>query len=261
MSAGAPLRFLFPPSLGDPKARARAELLGDALTKRLERDFSVEIAPSYEALEREITGATAGLAWAPPIVCARSLSAVRVVLRAVRGGRSTFRAAMVCRASDPLDARSLRGKRAAWVDPMSTSGYALALAWMRSVGVDPDRTLSAQRFHGSFRAALLAVVEHEADVSSIFVHRDELEGALATLTELLGPLAGSLAPFALTPESPTDAILVTKRVGATVAEQLARALLPSRRGSLLPLLRDVCSADGFALEDVGAEIGAARAKR
>jgi len=246
---GGRIRFLFPPSLGDLKARARAELLGDAMRKRLGQDFSVEVAPSYEALEREISAATADLAWAPPVVCARTRPAVRVVLRAVRGGRSTFRAAMVARTGETLDARSLRGKRAAWVDPMSTSGYALAIAWMRSRGVDPDRTLSAQRFYGSFRAALLAVVAREADVSSIFVHRDDLESARATLEEMLGPKAGSLSAFALTPESPTDAIVITNRVAPAVAEQLARALLPSRRGSLLPLLLDVCSADGFVLED------------
>lgn len=246
------MRFLFPPSLGDLKARARAELLGDALRKRLKMDFSVEIAPSYEALEREISGAAVDIAWAPPVVCTRSRAATRVVLRAVRGGRSTFRAAMVARTGEKLDAASLRGKRAAWVDPMSTSGYALAVAWMRSAGVDPDRTLSSQRFLGSFRAALLAVVEREADVSSIFVHRDDLDSAHATLSEMLGPMAKSLSAFALTPESPTDAIVITNRVAPAVAEQLARALLPSRRGSLLPLLLDVCSADGFVLEDATA---------
>jgi len=246
------MRFLFPPSLGDLKAGARAELLGDALRRRLDRTFSVEVAPSYEALEREISAATTDLAWAPPLVCARAHAGARVVLRAVRGGRTAFRAAMISRTGEHIDAKSLRGKRAAWVDPMSTSGYALAVAWMRSQGVDPDRTLSTQQFFGSFRAALLAVVERDADISSIFVHHDALDDARATLEGMLGPMAKSLSAFALTPESPTDAIVITTRVPQDAADQLARALLPSRRGSLLPLLLDVCSADGFVLEDANA---------
>lgn len=245
-----PLLLLLPPALGLPRATARAELLEASLARRLDREVRVEVARSYQDLERRVLEGEVDLAWAPPLLCGRAEPTARLILQAVRGGRSTYRAALVGRHAEFLAATGLAGKRAAWVDPFSTAGYLLPRAYLRSRGDDPDRLLGGQRFVGTYREALLAVVGGDADVAPIFAGDGSPEVIRTALADQIGPEARLLGPVAITGEAPTDGLVATTRLDADEARALVERLLP--RGQPVPtIFLDVCEADSFVVAPPG----------
>jgi phosphonate transport system substrate-binding protein len=245
------LHFLLPPTLGLPRTTALAELLEASLRGSWHRPVRVEVAQSYRDLERAVLGGGVDLAWAPPVLCGRAEPSARLILQAIRGGRSTYRAALIGRRSDHLHLADLAGKRAAWVDPFSAAGYLLPRALLRSRGLDPDATLGAQRFAGSYRDALLALVAGTADVAPIFAGDGDEEGLRSILADQIGPEARLLAPFALTAEAPTDGLVVTARLDPATARELASLLLPGDGTPPPGFLLDVCEAEGFVVAAPG----------
>jgi ABC-type phosphate/phosphonate transport system substrate-binding protein len=244
------LHFLLPPTLGLPRTSALAELLEASLQGRWGHRVRVEVARSYRDLERAVLGGSVDLAWAPPVLCGRAEPTARLILQAIRGGRSTYRAALIGRRSDHLGLDHLAGRRVAWVDPYSAGGYLLPRALLRSRGLDPDGTFGSQRFAGSYRDALVALVSGKADVAPIFAG-DGDEGVLRViLADQIGPEARLLAPFALTQEAPTDGLVATARLDPTAAREVAELLLPGD-GSPPPGLLEVCEAEGFAVAAPG----------
>lgn len=244
------LHLLLPPALGLPRATARAELLEASLARRLGRPVHVEVARSYQDLERRVLEGEVDLAWAPPVLCGRAEPTARLILQAVRGGKSTYRAALVGKNAAYLAATGLVGKRAAWVDPFSTAGYLLPRAYLRSRGDDPDRVLGTQRFFGTYRDALLAVIAGEADVAPIFAGDGSPEVIRTALADQIGPEARLLGPVAITGEAPTDGLVATTRLDPEEARSLVERLLP--RGQPVPtIFLDVCEADSFAVAPPG----------
>ncbi len=238
------LTLLFPPSLGRIKATARADLLAASLTRRLGREVHVDVADSYGDLERRVRTGDVALAWAPPSICARAQSDARAILKAVRRGRSTYRAALIARVDGGVDLEHMSGCRAAWVDPLSAGGYLLAMAHLRSLGVDPDVQLAEQRFLGSYRDALLAVLVGEADLTSVYCHSADPSDARAVLSEHIGASEVQLTPIAFTAETPSDGLIVGARLSRRDADRLIENLALVVDGSKGPtLLLELFDAD------------------
>src|SRR5262249_4393867 len=77
------LRVLFPPSLGQAKATARAELVSAALAHELEAQVDIEVAANYGELERRALVPEAHIVWAPSSVCARLEPTARAIFKVV----------------------------------------------------------------------------------------------------------------------------------------------------------------------------------
>lgn len=222
------MELLFPPSLGELRATARAELLESWFGRWLGEKVTVSVAETYAELETRLVAAEVDLAWAPPLLCAKIETGVRAILKAVRAGRSTYRAALVSRDEQKLSptAAALTGRKAVWVDPLSAGGYLLPTAYLRAQGVDPDVTFAQQSFLGSYRAALRAVLLGEADVAPIYTADDTEESVRASMSECIGPERARLAPFAFTAEAPNDGLVVTEKMSRPAAETFVRRLAP-----------------------------------
>jgi two-component system NtrC family sensor kinase len=229
----------------------RAELLSTTLSARLRRPVLVEVADSYEELEREVLSAAVEVAWAPPSLCARAEPTARAILRATRGGRSEYHSALICRADDPLTIDTLSGRRAAWVDRRSTGGYLLAAAHLRRLGRPPEKVLASESFYGSYGAALSAVLSGEADFTAIYVADVDHASVRATLLQYVGEDEGRLVAFECTAASPTDGLVITARTSAPDAKSLLEAILPDSSSKGPPTLLQVCEADSFTLARPG----------
>ena len=160
--------MMLPPSLGPIQAEARADIMAEWLNRRLGMEVEVQVAESYDALRRNIERDVVDLAWAPPSVCANVENRAEKIFKAVRNGRSTYCSAIVERSADAGGFEGLLGKRAAWVDPMSLGGYQLPIAHLRRNGIDPERDLGEQDFHGAYGAALRSVLSGRADIAAVY---------------------------------------------------------------------------------------------
>ncbi|KFA89045.1 sensor histidine kinase [Archangium violaceum] len=244
----APIRFLLSPSLGEVKEHVRAELFSRALTQRLGRPVVVELAPSYEALERELAEGRVDLAWATAEQCTAFEPQARAVLRAVRAGLWYYHAALVCRADAPLTLKTLKGTRAAWVAPRSTGGYLLPMRHLTARGLSVADTFSEQRFHGTYRKALLAVLAGEADMAAIYSSHPEENTVRAYLAEHLGSGERGLIPFEFTGPTPADGLIFTQRMPEADVTALVSVLtsLAGHGAGLEPLL-GLFDSEGFVL--------------
>jgi signal transduction histidine kinase/ABC-type phosphate/phosphonate transport system substrate-binding protein len=244
----ASIRFLLSPSLGEVKEHVRAELFSRALTQRLGRPVVVELAPSYEALERELAEGRVDLAWATAEQCTAFEPRARAVLRAVRAGLWYYHAALVCRADAPLTLETLKGKRAAWVAPRSTGGHLMAVRHLTARGLSPSDTFSEQRFHGTYRKALLAVLSGEADVAAIYSSHPEENTVRAYLAEHVGADERKLTPFEFTEPTLADGLIFTTRMPeADVAALVAVLTTLAGGGAGLEPLLGLFDSEGFVL--------------
>ncbi|WNG13598.1 PhnD/SsuA/transferrin family substrate-binding protein [Cystobacter fuscus] len=243
-----PIRFLLSPSLGEVKEHVRAELFGRALAQRLGRPILVELAPSYEVLERELAEERVELVWGTAEQCTHYEPRARAVLRAVRAGQGSYYSALLCRASRPLTLSTLQGTRAAWVAPRSTAGYLLPTRYLTEMGHPPADTFREEHFLGTYRKALLAVLEGEADVAAIYASHPEEDTVRAYLAEHLGADERHLQPFAYTHATPADGLIITSRMSEADTATLVSVLtsLAGSTGGLEPML-GLFDSEGFVL--------------
>ncbi len=241
------VRFALPPSLGPSVARDRADRLERFLAGALGRPVEVTVAPSYEALSKDVLSGRVDAAWAPPFVCARvEAMGVRVLVRGVRKGASSYRAALLCRGKTPVNLEQLGGQRAAWVDQDSVGGYLLAMALLKAKNIEPARTFFAQSFFGSYRDALEAVYSSRADVSSIFCPPAGFEGSWAeSVEEVLPGRSREFALISYTDEAPNDGVVVSMTATDEVIQAMESALLDMSRSPDATLLSDTFRADRF----------------
>ena len=155
---------------------ARTRLFTRALEDRLGFYVVERNVDTYDELEQAMTGGKIDLAWLPPLVFARldQHAVATAVATVVRPGEAFWSVLVTSTSSGvvQLDADHLRGRRIAWVDPLSASGHLVARLGLVARGVDPRTTFSAESFAGSHAEALLAAVEGRVDVAATFARCD-----------------------------------------------------------------------------------------
>jgi phosphonate transport system substrate-binding protein len=204
------MRVGLPPSPSIDVARTRAPLVLRALVAV--PGLQLVVAESYLALGDQLLSGHLTAAWAPPIVCARvELAGGRAALRAVRGGVTSYRAALVCRADDDIDWARPERYTAAWVDEDSAAGYLLARSYLAARRIDALTAFRAASFAGSYMAALDAVLEGKADVTSCYF-APESAPPRSALEELPEEKRARLRVCATTGETQTDGVVLAPGV-------------------------------------------------
>lgn len=212
-----------PPSPSIDAARARTAPILSALAAR---GVPVELvfAASYDELGERLLAGALDAAWAPPIVCARVEAAGGVtVLRAVRGGSTSYRAALVCRAGDPVDLARHQELVAGWTDENSAAGYLLARSWLAGRGIDAVKGFKRALFLGNYESALRAIADGRADLGSMFA---SVPGAPphTTLDEVDDGLRARLHVVAYTAETQTDGVVLPPTAPPGTLERLLAGL-------------------------------------
>ncbi|RKG72318.1 phosphate/phosphite/phosphonate ABC transporter substrate-binding protein, partial [Corallococcus terminator] len=245
-SSAPPIRCLLYPSLGEIREHVRVELFARALSERLGRPVVMAMSPTYEALEAELAAGRVDMAWGTAEQCNAFEPQARAVLRAVRSGSWHYHSALVCRSDAPLTLETLQGKRVAWVAPRSTGGHLLPVRHLESLGLRPDTLFSEQRFLGTYRKALDAVLRGESDVAAIFSNHTDAHAMRATLTSYLGADAPQLTPFLFTISTLADGLILTKRLSDADSELLLSVLTRMNTdGAGLEMLMGPFRVEGF----------------
>lgn len=235
------LRFALPSSLG-PGSDQRAARLQHYLQSALGRELEVVVPSSYEQLGRDVLNGRFDAAWAPPFVCARlEAMGVRVLLRGVRQGSSTYRAAFVTKRDSTLTMETLAGTSVAWSDRDSVGGYLLAQAYLREKGVEPSKTFSRQQFMGSYLAALEAVQAGMVDLTSTFASPARPgKPDVTAVEEFLPGKTQEFRVLAYTQEAPNDGVAVAMTAPAAIVADLEKALLGLHQSEPGRLLLESC---------------------
>jgi phosphonate transport system substrate-binding protein len=167
-SADHPIKVLFVPSVDANVIVTGGEIMAEALNEATGLNFEVSVPTSYAAtIEEMCASPTDTMAFIPAFgyVLANDLCGVDVSFKAVRRGWGVYWTMYVVqRDSDIQSLEDLEGKKWAYPDAGSTSGYLVPAVQLKELGITPGETLEA----GGHPEAVRAVYNGEADFGTAF---------------------------------------------------------------------------------------------
>lgn len=222
-----------------------AEPLAQALAKSLGIPVKVYVASDYAGVVEALRSRTVDLAFAHPVayVLASREANARVLVKSLRGGSAFYTARFfVLKESGIKNLEELRGKRIAFVDPASTSGYIYPMVHLMKLGLvrgrDPKTFFKDAVFAGSHDAALFALLNRSVDAAVSYPHAPE------TLIKDPTKIA-QLTFVAETAPIPNDGACVRDGLPADFVERIRAALLALNDPATRPLLKRLYAIDGL----------------
>lgn len=163
-----PIKVLFVPSVDANVITSGGEIMAAALKEATGLEFVVSIPTSYAATIEEMCASptnTMGFIPAQGYVIANQLCGVDVAFKAVRRGWSVYWTMFVVQRDSPYQTiAELDGKKWAYPDAGSTSGYLFPQVTFKDLGITPGENLEA----GGHPQAVRAVYNGEADFATVF---------------------------------------------------------------------------------------------
>jgi phosphonate transport system substrate-binding protein len=213
------------PSTG---AKLRMDDFAVLLGKLAGVDVGIVSANTYEELAKLLYKRQVDLAWMPPIpfiALERKKRAVPLVTHH-RGGSTQFHAVLFVRKSSRVRSpQGLAGKRAAWVDVHSASGFVLPRVQLAALGVDPREAFTEERFYGSHEAVVRAVVGGRADLGATYARLDRSGDVVNGPWSDLPGAEESIRVLATFGRIPSDVIVARADLSEKVRERVTKALL------------------------------------
>ncbi|MEA3336536.1 MAG: phosphate/phosphite/phosphonate ABC transporter substrate-binding protein [Chloroflexota bacterium] len=213
-----PLTVIMVPSGDSQKIVAGGESLDKLLAEKgVYTDSSV--ATSYAAAIEAMCAGKADVVWLAPlsyVIAKDKCSDAQLLLTSMRFGSQFYNGQIIAGADTGIESvEDLAGKKFAFTDPASTSGYLYPTALLKENGVE----LGESFFAGSHNAAALAVYRGQADAAASYVDvRNQIEESHPDVKE-------KTKVIALTDDIPNDTVTAGPHVPAEVAQAYKTALM------------------------------------
>ena len=220
-AAAQELKFGFTPVLTEADMRAEFDPLMAYLSDAIGQKVVLYIAKNYGDLRTQMeTGAVDIGSFSPfAYVDAARGGKIRIIAQSILEGSATYRGLIVARKDSGLKTvADLEGKRFAFVDPKSASGYVYPRAMLVEKGVTPERYFKETIFAGGHDKVIAAVLEGRADAGAIY------DGALG-VAKAKGMQTEDLVTLVSTDPIPHDAIAVRLGLDETLAKKIQTALV------------------------------------
>jgi phosphate/phosphite/phosphonate ABC transporter binding protein len=215
------LKFGFTPVLSEPEMRAEFEPLMKYLSQALGTKVSLYIAKDYGDLRTQMENGSVDIGSFSPFayVDAAQGRKIRIIAQSIIEGSTTYRGIIITRKESGLRSLAdLKGKRFAFVDPKSASGYIYPRAMLIEKGINPDSYFKETIFAGSHDKVIAAVLDGRVDAGAIY------DGALG-VAKRSGVLIDNLITLAGSDPIPHDAIAVRATMDAALAKRIQTALI------------------------------------
>ncbi len=215
------LRFGFTPVLSEAEMRAEFEPLMTYLSDVIGRKITLYIAKTYGDLRTQMEAGSVDIGSFSPFayVDATRGGKVRIIAQSILDGSATYRGLIIARKDSGLRSVSdLEGKRFAFVDAKSASGYVYPRAMLVEKGVNPERYFKETLFAGGHDKVIAAVLEQRVDAGAIY------DGSLG-VAKAKGLPVDELVTLSSTDPIPHDAIAVRVALDEALAKKIQAALV------------------------------------
>ena len=215
------LKFGFTPVLAEAEMRAEFEPLMAYLSEAIGRKVSLYIAKDYGDLRTQMeSGAVVVGSFSPfAYVDAQRGGKIRIIAQSILDRSATYRGLIIARKDSGVrTVGDLEGKRFAFVDPKSASGYVYPRAMLVEKGVTPERYFRETIFAGGHDKVIAAVLDGRVDAGAIY------DGALG-VARARGVATDVLVVLSSTDPIPHDAIAVRLGLDDTLVKKLQAALV------------------------------------
>ena len=184
--------------------------------------FESFVATSYAGVIEAMGANRADIGWLNTFsyVIAHQKYGVEVRLVTVRFGLPYYRAEIITQANSGINSLAdLQGKRFAFVDPASTSGYLFPLAGLKKAGYDPQKFFGQTVFAGSHNNVVLAVYQGRVDAGAVY------EDARGSVQKTLPDVMQKVKVVWRSDPIPNDTVSLREGLPAAVKDRVTKALL------------------------------------
>ena len=184
--------------------------------------FESFVATSYAGVIEAMGADRADIGWLNTFsyVIAHQKYGVEVRLVTVRFGLPYYRAEIIAQPNSGINSLAdLQGKRFAFVDPASTSGYLFPLAGLKKAGYDPQKFFGQTIFAGSHNNVVLAVYQGRVDAGAVY------EDARGSVQKTLPDVMQKVKVVWRSDPIPNDTVSFRGGLPAEVKDRVTKALL------------------------------------
>jgi phosphate/phosphite/phosphonate ABC transporter binding protein len=215
------LKFGFTPVLGEAQMRAEFDPLAAYLSDAIGQKVILYVAKDYGDLRTQMENGTVDIGSFSPFAYVDAMRGgkIRIIAQSIIDGTTTYRGVIVARKDSGLKTMGdLQGKRFAFVDPKSASGYVYPRAMLIEKGLNPKTYFKETIFAGDHNSVIAAVLNGRVDAGAIY------EGALA-VAKAHGVPTENLVTLVSTDPIPHDAIAVGTGLDEALAKKIQTALV------------------------------------
>jgi phosphonate transport system substrate-binding protein len=220
-----PIKMATVPFLETQKLVTGMKSFGDYINKETGLFVEGDVPTSYVAVVEAMCANKVDVAWVSPLayLLARQKCGADMQLTSINSqGKTTYHGIIIARtASDIKDLSELKGKRFAWVDPTSTSGYLYPRALLAQKGINPDKDLGQQVAAGSHDKVVIAVMNNQVDAGAIYDDARTVKGVVDQFPKV----AEETRIVGQTDEIPNDGVAFRKGLPADVTKKVKDALI------------------------------------
>ena len=220
-AAGRDLKFGFTPVLGAAEMRAEFDPLATYLSDSIGQKVVLYVAKKYGDLRTQMEAGAVDIGSFSPFayVDAARGGKIRIIAQSIIDGAATYRGIIVARKDSGLKTMTdLQGKRFAFVDPKSASGYVYPRAMLVEKGINPESYFNETIFAGNHNKVIAAVLEGRVDAGATYDRAPVIARAAGVPTE-------NLVILASTDPIPHDAIAVRIGLDEALAKKIQTALV------------------------------------
>lgn len=220
------------------------------LSRHLNREVKINVASDYQALGRLLDLGKVQLAWFSSTSFEKLNEAGdwESLCRPLRDGKIDHDGVIVARVDGPVKTLAdLKGRRFAYVDRFSGTGFVQANAFFRAQGIDPLRYFQSITLTGNHSFSIDGVLRGEFDGAAIFdVFGEQADGGLTSSTAQLVCIATTGAIL-------NDPVVVRKDLDVALKDRLRDLFvrMPSHEGGkeVLAELHRIRRWDAFVAGD------------
>lgn len=253
-TADKPIKMLFVPSADSQKVLSSGKPLADLLEKETGYKFDVSVPTSYSAVIEAMGAGQADVAWFSPFAyaLAHQKYGAEVILTTVRNGSKTYRSQIIVRADSGINTlEDLKGKKFAFVDPVSASGFLYPAALLKDKGIDYNAYFSQVVYAGGHDKVVIAVYNNQVDGGATFGdsvdNQQPPTDARTNVVNTLPDVLEKVKPIATTDPIPNDTVSVRKDLPKEVSDKLRAGLLKiAGTDDGKKLLKDLYNITGLA---------------
>jgi phosphate/phosphite/phosphonate ABC transporter binding protein len=219
--AARDLEFGFTPVLGQAAERAEFEPLTGYLSDAIGQKVVIYVAKDYGDLRTKMEAGEVDIGSFSPFayVDAERGGKIHIIAQSVIDGSATYLGIIVARKDSGLKSLAdLKGKRFAFVDPKSASGYVYPRAMLVEKGINPDTFFKETIFAGDHKKVIADVLDKRVDAGATY------DNALG-IAKNSGMASDDLAVIASTDPIPHDAIAVRIGLDEGLTKKIQTALV------------------------------------
>lgn len=226
-SAQNPIKFFIVPSVDVRALEDASNILKAYLEENTPYHFKVSIPPSFIAVVEAFGTKRADMAALNTYgyILAHEKYGVEARLTTVRNGAATYRSQFLVRADSQIKKiEDLNGKKVAYVDPASTSGFILPAKYLKDRDIKPKETMFAMRHDN----VVSMIYQKQVDAGATFYVApvgDEIQDARMLVKAQYPDIEKKVKILTLTDSIPNDPVVFRKDVPEDIKKKVSETLI------------------------------------